>query len=84
MGEAVETKDQRREPNMGANRDGLTVAQQMALDLTADQPAAKFKWCSLMDFAMDPPLTDEEFNVFMAALAELSANEASANDPFKD
>jgi len=80
----VETKDQRRKPNMGANRDGLTAAQQMALDLTADQPAANFKWRSLKDFAMDPPLTDKEYSTFMAALAELSANEPSAKDPFED
>ncbi len=81
----METKDQRQEQQMGTKRpEGRSAAQQLALDLTADQPAAKITSHKLSDFVMDPPLTDEEWSAFNEAIQSLRKNGFGPRDPFED
>ncbi len=59
-------------PMSGASLKGLTRKQQLAFDLTVNQPAAKIKYHSLEDLAFptDLQMTDEEFKEFMDAILE--------------
>jgi hypothetical protein len=63
---------------------GLTPKQQLAFDLTANQPAAKIKFHSLEDLAFPPELqmTDPEFKEFMDAILE--ARKSSKEPPDMD
>ena len=81
----METKESRQEQPMGSKRiEGRSAARQLALDITADQPAANIKSHKREDFLIKPPLTDEEFEEFMAAIEGLRKNSTGPRDPFKD
>ena len=64
--------------------EGRSAARQLALDITADQPAAKIKSHKRDDFVIKPELTDQEYDDFMAAIEGLRKDSSGPRDPFKD